>query len=65
MVAENRPGANGAMAAPALARATPDGHMNMPGSIGVFLINQALRPKLGHDAPRDFAPPWPARAPPP
>jgi tripartite-type tricarboxylate transporter receptor subunit TctC len=56
MVAENRPGANGAVAAQALARATPDGHTIMTGSIGVFSINQALRPNLGYDALRDFAP---------
>jgi tripartite-type tricarboxylate transporter receptor subunit TctC len=56
MVAENRPGANGAVAAQALARAAPDGHTLMTGSIGVFAINQALRPNLGYDALRDFAP---------
>jgi tripartite-type tricarboxylate transporter receptor subunit TctC len=56
MVAENRPGANGAVAAQALARAAADGHTIMTGSIGVYAINQALRPNLGYDALRDFAP---------
>ena len=56
VVAENRPGANGAVAAQALARATPDGHTLMTGSIGVFAINKALRPNLPYDPIRDFAP---------
>jgi tripartite-type tricarboxylate transporter receptor subunit TctC len=56
VVAENRPGANGAVAAQALARAAADGHTLLVGSIGVFAINQALRPNLGYDALRDFAP---------
>ena len=56
VVAENRPGANGAVAAQALARAAPDGHTLMTGSIGVFAINKALRPNLPYDPIRDFAP---------
>ncbi len=56
VVAENRPGANGAVAAQALARATPDGHVMLTGSIGVFAINAALRPNLPYDPVRDFAP---------
>jgi tripartite-type tricarboxylate transporter receptor subunit TctC len=56
VVAENRPGANGEVAARALARAAPDGHTLMVGSIGVFAINAALRPNLGYDPVRDFTP---------
>ncbi len=56
MVAENRPGANGAVAAQALARAPADGHALLTGSIGVFAINAALRPNLPYDPVRDFAP---------
>ena len=56
VVAENRPGANGAVAAQALARAQPDGHTLLTGSIGVFAINAALRPNLPYDPVRDFAP---------
>jgi tripartite-type tricarboxylate transporter receptor subunit TctC len=56
VVAENRPGANGAVAAQALARAAPDGHTLLTGSIGVFAINTALRPSLPYDPVRDFAP---------
>jgi tripartite-type tricarboxylate transporter receptor subunit TctC len=56
VVAENRPGANGAVAARALARAAPDGYTIMVGSIGVYAINQALRPDVGYDAIADFTP---------
>lgn len=56
VVAENRPGANGAVAAQFLARQAPDGHMLMVGSIGVYAINVALRPNLGYDPVRDFTP---------
>jgi tripartite-type tricarboxylate transporter receptor subunit TctC len=56
VVAENRPGANGEVAGRAVARATPDGYTLLVGSIGVFAINAALRPNLGYDPVRDFAP---------
>lgn len=56
VVAENRPGANGAVAAQVLARSAPDGHTLLTGSIGVFAINAALRPNLPYDPVRDFAP---------
>lgn len=56
VVAENRPGANGEVAARLVMRAAPDGHMLFVGSIGVFAINQALRPNLSYDAVRDFTP---------
>ena len=56
VVAENRTGANGEVAARVLARAAPDGHTLMVGSIGVYAINAALRPNLGYDPVRDFSP---------
>jgi tripartite-type tricarboxylate transporter receptor subunit TctC len=56
VVAENRPGANGEVAGRLLARAAPDGHTLMVGSIGVYAINAALRPNLGYDPVRDFTP---------
>jgi tripartite-type tricarboxylate transporter receptor subunit TctC len=56
VVAENRPGANGAVAAQMLARAAPDGYTFLVGSIGVFAINKALRgAALGYD-PESFTP---------
>jgi tripartite-type tricarboxylate transporter receptor subunit TctC len=56
VVVENRPGANGEVAARVAMRAAPDGHMLMVGSIGVWAINAALRPNLGYDPVRDFTP---------
>lgn len=56
VVAENRPGANGEIAARQLARSAPDGHTLLVGAIGVFAINPALRPGLGYNPQRDFTP---------
>ncbi|HWL82572.1 MAG TPA: tripartite tricarboxylate transporter substrate binding protein [Roseomonas sp.] len=56
VVAENRAGANGEVAGRLLARAEPDGHTLMVGSIGVYAINPALRPDLGYDPVKEFAP---------
>jgi tripartite-type tricarboxylate transporter receptor subunit TctC len=56
VVAENRPGANGEVAARQVVRSAPDGHTLFVGSIGVFAINAALRPNLGYDPVRDLSP---------
>ncbi|MDO9713772.1 Bug family tripartite tricarboxylate transporter substrate binding protein [Paracraurococcus lichenis] len=56
VVVENRPGANGQLAARLLARATPDGHTMMVGSIGVFALNSVLYRNPGYDPLVDFAP---------
>ncbi len=54
VVVENRPGANGAIAADMLAKSPPDGYTLMTGSIGTFAINNALNPKLNYQSLRDF-----------
>lgn len=56
VVVENRPGANGQLAARLLARATPDGHTMMVGSIGVFALNAVLYRNPGYDPLVDFTP---------
>ncbi len=56
VLAETRPGANGAVAAQMLGRAPADGYTFLVGSIGVFAINKALRgAALGYD-PELFTP---------
>ena len=51
---ENKPGANSAIGAQALARATPDGYTMMVGSIGTFAINEALYKTLSYNPQQDF-----------
>jgi len=56
VVAENRPGASGMIAAEAVAKSPPDGYTLMMGHIGTHAINVSLFDKLPYDPVRDFAP---------
>jgi len=53
-VVENRPGANGSIAAEALAKSPPDGYTIMVGSIGTFAINMGMYKNSKYDTMRDF-----------
>ncbi|WPB58332.1 tripartite tricarboxylate transporter substrate binding protein [Xylophilus sp. GOD-11R] len=56
VVVENKPGANGAIGAQAVARAAPDGYTLLMGDVGVLSINPALFPRLPYDPQKELAP---------
>lgn len=56
VVTENRPGANGSIAAQAVARATPDGYTLLMGTNSTHGANSGLMTKLGYDPIKDFVP---------
>jgi tripartite-type tricarboxylate transporter receptor subunit TctC len=53
-VVENRPGGAGTIGADAVAKARPDGHTLLLGTISSHAINAALYPKLPYDPVADF-----------
>lgn len=57
IVVENRPGANGGVAAEFVARSAPDGYTLLMGNAGPNALNQALYgTRLPYDSVRDFSP---------
>lgn len=56
VVVENKPGANGAIAADALMKAPADGQTLWLTSVGAVAINPALYPNLPYDPVRDLTP---------
>ena len=56
VIIENRAGANGAIAADFVSRATPDGSVIWLTSVGAVSINPPLYEKLSYDPVRDLAP---------
>ena len=56
VVVDNRPGSSGNVAADMAARALPDGHTLLFGTIATFVINPLIYDRLTYDAQRDFAP---------
>lgn len=55
-VVENKPGANGGVAAAAVKQAKADGFTLMVASAGTHSINQAIYPRLSYDPIKDFEP---------
>jgi len=55
-VVENKPGAQGAIAASEVARAAPDGYTLMVGTNTPLAANPSLFKKLSYDPAKDFAP---------
>jgi tripartite-type tricarboxylate transporter receptor subunit TctC len=55
-IVENRPSANGIVAAQYTARAVPDGSVIMMGNAGTHAVNGVLYKKPGYDPVQDFAP---------
>jgi tripartite-type tricarboxylate transporter receptor subunit TctC len=56
VIVENRGGANGAIAADTVAKATPDGYTLFFTTVGAVAINPAFRKDLPYDPVKDFAP---------
>ena len=56
IVVDNRAGAGGNIGADAVAKAAPDGHTLVMGTVGTHSINGALYAKMPYDMVKDFAP---------
>jgi tripartite-type tricarboxylate transporter receptor subunit TctC len=55
-VVDNKPGAGGNLGAAEVAKAAPDGHTLLMGTVGTHGINASLYPKLPYDPVKDFVP---------
>ena len=56
VIIDNKPGAGGNTGADTVAKAPPDGHTIVVGTVGTHSINGALYTKMPYDMVKDFAP---------
>ena len=56
VIIDNKPGAGGNTGADSVAKALPDGHTIVVGTVGTHAINAALYPKMPYDTVKDFTP---------
>jgi len=56
VIIDNKPGAGGNTGADSVAKAAPDGHTIVVGTVGTHAINAALYAKMPYDTVKDFAP---------
>ena len=56
VVVENKPGAGGNLGADLVAKAAPDGHALVMGSIGTHATNSLIYPQMPYDTLKDFEP---------
>lgn len=62
VLVENRPGANGVVGMDLVAKAAPDGHTVMLGTLGTLSVNPSFYPNLPFNAETAFAPDMPTVA---
>ncbi|HSW05354.1 Bug family tripartite tricarboxylate transporter substrate binding protein [Aquabacterium sp.] len=55
-IVDNKPGGGGNTGAAEVAKAAPDGHTLLMGTVGTHAINAALYPKMPFDPVKDFVP---------
>lgn len=56
VIVENKPGANGSIGMQAVARAQPDGHTLVVGTVSSTVVSRAIQKNPGFDLQKDFVP---------